>query len=133
MPEKFGRRMIRRALSAILEVAPSQRCQMAIRWQARRGRFRQLFRQYFDVEACARSALGPHWQKATAQQRQEFVGLYEDYIVIVYSTSFGPLGSESFQVLGSQSDKEGVIVTSRIDRSTGCIGQRRLATQPDQS
>jgi ABC-type transporter MlaC component len=26
-----------------------------------------LFRQYFDVEACARSALGPHWQNATAE------------------------------------------------------------------
>ena len=27
---------------------------------ARQERFRQLFRQYFDVEACARSALGPY-------------------------------------------------------------------------
>src|SRR6266436_2874241 len=50
------------------------------------GRFRQLFRQYFDAGACARSALGPHWQNATAQQRQEFVKLYEDYVVIGYST-----------------------------------------------
>src|SRR5437867_4981482 len=49
---------------------------------ARQERFRQLFRQYFDVEACARSALGPYWIKATALQRQEFVGLYEDYVVI---------------------------------------------------
>src|SRR6478672_12849162 len=38
-------------------------------------RFRQLFRQYFDVEACARAALGLYWLKATALQRQEFVGL----------------------------------------------------------
>src|SRR6266404_2630060 len=45
--------------------------------EARQERFRQLFRQYFDVEACARSALGPYWIKATALQRQEFVGLYE--------------------------------------------------------
>ena len=32
-------------------------------------RFRQLFRQYFDVESCARSALGPYRLKATAPQR----------------------------------------------------------------
>jgi len=29
------------------------------------GRFRQLFRQYFDAEACARSALGPYWQNTS--------------------------------------------------------------------
>jgi phospholipid transport system substrate-binding protein len=79
------------------------------------GRFRQLFRQYFDAEACARSALGLHWQNATAQQRQEYANRYEDYIVIVYSTLLGHLGGESFTVLGSQPNEEGVIVTSRIN------------------
>jgi ABC-type transporter MlaC component len=63
---------------------------------ARQARFRQLFRQYFDVEACARSALGSHWLRATAQQRQEFVELYEDYVVIGYSAALRALGSESF-------------------------------------
>jgi ABC-type transporter MlaC component len=81
---------------------------------AKQGRFRQLFRQYFDVEACARSALGPYWLNATAPQRQEFVALYEDYVVIGYSAHLGALGGESFKVLGSQPDKERVIVTSRI-------------------
>ena len=82
---------------------------------ARQERFRQLFRQYFDVEACARTALGPYWLKATALQRQEFVALYEDYVVIAYSTALRSLGGESFKVLGSQPDKKSVIVTSRIE------------------
>ena len=82
---------------------------------ARQERFRQLFRQYFDVEACARSALGSYWLKATALQRQEFVGLYEDYVVIAYSTALRTLGGESFKVLASQPDKGRVIVTSRIE------------------
>jgi ABC-type transporter MlaC component len=82
---------------------------------ARQERFRQLFRQYFDVEACARTALGPYWLRATALQRQEFVELYEDYVVIAYSTALRSLGSESFKVLGSQPDKKSVIVTSRIE------------------
>src|SRR6266481_8713730 len=73
-------------------------------------RFRQLFRQYFDVEACARAALGPYWIKATALQRQEFVGLYEDYVVIAYSAALRSLGGESFKVLGRQPDKGRVIV-----------------------
>jgi phospholipid transport system substrate-binding protein len=83
----------------------------------RQERFRQLFRQYFDVEACASAALGAYWLKATAPQRQEFVGLYEDYVVIGYSTALRALGGESFKVLGSQPDKGRVIVTSRIQIS----------------
>jgi len=87
--------------------------------EARQGRFRPLYRQHFNTEACARSALGPYWQDATAQQRQEFVKRYEDYVVIGYSTPLGYLGRESFTVLGSQPDKEGVIVTSRMNRIDG--------------
>jgi len=77
-------------------------------------RFRQLFRQYFDLEACARSALRPHWQNATAQQRQEYTNRYEDYIVIVYSTLLGHLRGENFTVLGSRPSAEGVIIASRV-------------------
>jgi phospholipid transport system substrate-binding protein len=84
---------------------------------ARQERFRQLFRQYFDVEACARSALGPYWLKATALQRKEFVELYEDYVVIAYANALRTLGGESFKVLGTQPDKGRVIVTSRIEIS----------------
>ena len=79
------------------------------------GQFRQLFRRYFDAEACARSALGPHWQNATAQQQQEYANRYEDYIVIVYSTLLSHLGGETFTVLGSRPSEQGVIVTSRVD------------------
>jgi phospholipid transport system substrate-binding protein len=79
------------------------------------GQFRQLFRQYFDAEACARSALGLHWQNATVQERQEYANRYEDYIVIVYSTLLGRLSGESIRVLGSQPNEEGVLVTSRIN------------------
>jgi phospholipid transport system substrate-binding protein len=81
--------------------------------------FRQLFRQYFDVEACARFALGTYWRTATTLQRQEFVELYEDYVVVSYSTALRALGGASFGVLGSQSDREGVIVSSRVQINGG--------------
>lgn len=86
---------------------------------AKQEQFRQLFRQYFDVEACARSALGTYWRTATTLQRQEFVELYEDYVVVSYSTALRALGGASFEVLGSQSDREGVIVSSRVQINGG--------------
>jgi phospholipid transport system substrate-binding protein len=81
---------------------------------AKQEQFRQLFRHYFDVESCARFALGTYWRTATALQRQEFVELYEDYVVASYSTALRALGGASFEVLGSKSDGEGVIVSSRV-------------------
>ena len=79
---------------------------------AQQWRFRQLYRQYFDTEACARAALGPYWQQATTEQRQEFINRYEDYVVITYSLPLGQIEAQSFTVLGSQSDQDGVIVMS---------------------
>jgi phospholipid transport system substrate-binding protein len=81
--------------------------------------FRQLFRHYFDVEACARFALGTYWRTTTTLQRQEFVELYEDYVVVSYSTALRALGGASFGVLGSQSHSEGVIVSSRVEINGG--------------
>jgi phospholipid transport system substrate-binding protein len=86
---------------------------------AKQELFRQLFRQYFDVEACARFALGTYWRTATALQREDFVGLYEDYLVASYSTALRALGGASFEVLGSHSDREGVIVSSRVQINGG--------------
>ncbi len=82
---------------------------------AQQWRFRQLYRQYFDTEAGARAALGPYWQQATAQQQQEFINRYEDYVVVTYSLPLGQIGAQSFKVLGSQPDQEGVIVMSQIN------------------
>ena len=86
---------------------------------ANEGRFRLLYRQYFDTEACARSALGSYWQNATALQRQEFVARYEDYVVIGYSIPLGQLDGESFTMLSSRPVKGGVIVASLMNRIDG--------------
>jgi len=92
---------------------------------ANQKRFRELFRQYFDVEACARFALGTYWRTATAVQRQEFVELYEDYVIVGYSTALRALGGASFEVLGSQSGKRSPYRAgsrSMVARRSGSIG-----------
>src|ERR1700730_4324022 len=80
---------------------------------AKQQQFRQLFRQYFDVEACARFALGTYWRTATTLQRQEFVELYEDYVVVSYSSALRALGGASLGGLGSQSGGEGGLGSAR--------------------
>lgn len=102
-PESFVANLEHRALAAMQEGETAA---------AQQWRFRQLYRQYFDTEACARAALGPYWQQATTEQRQEFINRYEDYVVITYSLPLGQIEAQSFTVLGSQSDQDGVIVMS---------------------
>jgi hypothetical protein len=101
---------------------------------AKQERFRQLFRRYFDVEACARFALGTYWRTATASQRQEFVELYEDYVVVSYSSALSaaqaskcwgasPIGMGSSYRAGSRS------IAARRSGSIGGSTRSIMATR----
>ena len=81
--------------------------------------FRQMLRQDADLEGISRFVLGPYWRVASAEQRQEFQRLFEDYII----RSDGPMlvqhSGGTFRVTGSRSDPAGVIVTSQIASPQG--------------
>src|SRR5271165_3305891 len=47
------------------------------------ARFRQLFRQDFNVPGISRFVLGRYWRVATPAQQQEFIPLFTDYIALV--------------------------------------------------
>jgi phospholipid transport system substrate-binding protein len=50
---------------------------------AREARFRQLFHEDFDCPSIARFVLGRYWRSASEEEQQEFVRLFEDYVVFV--------------------------------------------------
>jgi phospholipid transport system substrate-binding protein len=83
------------------------------------GYFRRMLRQDADLDGISRFVLGPYWRIASAEQRQEFEKLFEDYII----RSDGPLLVEhsggTFRVTGSRTDPAGVIVTSQIASPQG--------------
>src|SRR5690349_1431479 len=67
----------------------------------REKQFRALLHEGFDMTQMSRFVLGPYWRSATEQQRQEFVRLFEDYIVLAYSGRFSQYSGEQFKVVGS--------------------------------
>ncbi len=83
------------------------------------ARFHELFREDFDVPGIARFVLGRYWKTATAEQQEEFVRLFEDYIALVYSSQLAAYSGETLRVTGSRADPEGAIVASEIVRPTG--------------
>jgi len=78
----------------------------------RMARFRELFRADFDCPGIARFVLGRYWQTASNEEQQEFVKLFEDYVVFVYTARLSNFGGETMKVRGSRSDGDGVIVST---------------------
>ena len=80
----------------------------------RRARFTQLFHEDFDGPGIARFVVGGYWRTASQEEQQEFVRLFEDYVVFVYTTRLSDFGGERFNIRGSRSDGDGVIVSTAI-------------------
>src|ERR1700746_3802696 len=66
----------------------------------REAHFRELFHTDFDCPGIARFVLGRYWRSASAEEQQEFVKLFEDYVVFVYATRLSNFGGEALKVRG---------------------------------
>jgi phospholipid transport system substrate-binding protein len=80
----------------------------------RQERFRQLFHADFDCPGIARFVLGRYWRNATEDEQREFVRLFEEYVVFVYTARLSNFGGETFKIRGSRSDGDGVVVSTDI-------------------
>ncbi len=85
----------------------------------RLSRFRELFHNDFDVPGIGQFVLGRYWRTATPQEQQEFLGLFQEYIVRAYSARLGEYGGEPFRVTGTRPNGDETVVTSEIVRSNG--------------
>ncbi len=80
----------------------------------RQERFRQLFHADFDSPGIARFVLGRYWRDASEDEQRDFVKLFEDYVVFVYTARLSNFGGQDFKVRGSRSDGNGVIVSTDV-------------------
>ncbi len=80
---------------------------------------RTLFAMYFDVPRIARFVLGrAAWSKATADERAQFLDLFQHYVVRVYAVQLRRYRKGKFEIIAAGPDRNGVFVTSRM------MGQR---------
>jgi phospholipid transport system substrate-binding protein len=83
------------------------------------ARFRQLFQSDFDVPGIGQFVLGRYWRTASPEEQQEFLRLFQEYIVQSYAAQLGEYGGEPFRVTGSRPSGNETVVTSEIDRHSG--------------
>ena len=88
--------------------------------ELRLGRFHELFREDFDITGLGRFVLGRFWQVFTPPQQQEFLRLFEDYVVRTYSDRLSEYAGNGYRprAIGSRLVPDGVIVTSEIVRDS---------------
>src|ERR1700731_1273262 len=86
--------------------------------QQRLAGFHQLFRTDFDVPGLGRFVLGRFWRAFTPFEQQEFLSLFERYVVLTYSEKLSDYTEDGGcpRVTGSRPEPDGVVVSSLIVR-----------------
>lgn len=92
-------------ISALAERAMSTLAESELASGDRRERFRELFNDAFAVEGIGKFVLGRHWRKATPEERQEYLVLFEDQIVGTWADRFTEYSGNKFEIMGAKEAK----------------------------
>jgi phospholipid transport system substrate-binding protein len=76
----------------------------------RADRFRKLLVANFDVPAIGKTVLGRYWRQATPEEQQEYLKLFEDFLVGNYAQRFGEYAGEKFTTAGVRDAGDSMII-----------------------
>lgn len=85
----------------------------------RRSAVRKLAAEAFDVQETARRALGPHWQRRTPAEREEFVQLFADLLERTYIAKVDLYGGERLRFTDERVDGDLAVVRARVTTRQG--------------
>ena len=93
-PEDFVKNMGVQAFTSLSEpgLTPEERTK----------RFRDLLNQAFDLPRIARFTLGRYWRTATDEEQQEFVKLFEEFVIQTYARRFQDMSGKKLNVLNAR-------------------------------
>lgn len=79
-------------------------------------RFRSLLNEAFDLRRIGRFVLGIHWRRASDAQREEFIDLFEKFVVRAYANRFRDLSDKEFRVQQARelSGKESLVFSEVV-------------------
>ncbi|KRT72866.1 MAG: hypothetical protein XU13_C0019G0053 [Candidatus Rokubacteria bacterium CSP1-6] len=85
----------------------------------RRAAIRRVATDVFDFTESARRALGPHWERRTAEERQEFARLLGDLLERAFASRLEQYAGERIQYTGEAVDGDLATVKTRIITKSG--------------
>jgi phospholipid transport system substrate-binding protein len=97
-PSDFISGQVTAALSALANKELTQ--------EDRAKEFHELLDKDFDMLRISRFVLGRYWQEATDAQKQHFLQLFEEYVVLAYSQPLSDFSGNTVRVIGSRPEGE---------------------------
>ena len=85
----------------------------------RRAAIRRVATDVFDFTESARRALGPHWERRTAEERQEFARLLGDLLERAFASRLEQYAGERIQYTGESVDGNLATVKTTIITKSG--------------
>lgn len=111
-----GRELIRSMGDTVLAILATKGLPKA----QREERFRAIYRANFDHPVIAAYVMGTAWKSASAQERDDYLGVFETYVSKIYAAQLSTYSGEKFEVTGAEPDDNGATIISRIaDSKTG--------------
>ncbi len=99
-------------------IATSQTPGMSL--EEREAHFRGLLREGLDVRFIGRFVLGAHWRRASREQQRDYLEVFSDYVLQVYTMRLGGYAGETITVVSERpAGTKDVVVRTRIDRPSG--------------
>lgn len=82
-------------------------------------RFRQMFNDKFAVRSIGKFVLGRYWNRANESERDEYMGLFEDLMVVTYVDRFASYAGEALKVEKSRKENEQIVTVFSVIERTG--------------
>ena len=85
----------------------------------RNDEFRTLLNDGFDVRAIGKWVLGRYWRKASEAEKEEYLKLFEDFIIVTYAKRFEDYSGDDIKLTVTESlekNDSDAIVRSKIER-----------------
>lgn len=88
--------------------------------EQKKEKFRAFLNDNFDLVTIGRFALGKYWRSGTKEQKKEYLNLFENMIVDVYSERFSEYESQNIEVTNARPQgKADMLVNSKIIQKSG--------------
>ena len=108
-------------LAAMTDRAIAQLTDETLDQPEREARFRELFRENFDVPAVGRFVLGRYWRRAKPEAREAFLSVFEEIMVQRFAPRFAGYAETKFEISGVRAARgDGqFVVSSKISPDRG--------------
>lgn len=103
-------------IKAMTEDAISMLTVKDISRSERAERFRTLMKKNFAMKGIAKFVLGRHWRKASKEQKEEYLRLFEDLMVSTYADRFERYSGEKLLIKRAEvrGEKDAIVHTTMV-------------------